>query len=272
MITFPNAKINLGLHNIISKRNDGFHNLESVFLPIDFKDILEINLSNKDCKFKQSGININCLKENNIVYKAMQKMLNTYSLPEINMHLHKNIPSGAGLGGGSSDASFALKTINDMFKLKLNEEELSELSLSLGSDCPFFINNKPSFVHGKGELMEPVNYFGPRYGVLIIPNIHISTQEAYSGISPSTPKTRIMDILYDNPDNWKNSIENDFENHLFKKYETLTDIKEELYKSGAIYASMSGSGSSIYGLFDNTTDMKNLKFEKYGLVKKFNVL
>ena len=259
MISFPNAKINLGLH-IVSKRKDGFHNIETGMYPIPLYDSLEIILSKKS-EWNSSGLTIPGKKEDNLIFKAYQLMKKDFpNLPELNIHLHKNIPMGAGLGGGSSDAAFALKLMNNLFDLHLDNFFLEEYAAILGSDCAFFVENTPKIASGRGEILDPVDLsLKNKYILLINPNIHIGTKEAYAGVSPSTPKVKLAEILADQS-RWKAELINDFEASIFPNHPKISSIKEKLYQAGAFYASMSGSGSSVFGLFDE--EPQDLGFEK----------
>lgn len=264
MIVFPDCKINLGLH-ILNKREDGFHNLTTVFYPLPLKDALEIIRNNdpddkETVRLSLTGNAVDGNVADNLCVKAYQLLKKDFpELPHVRMHLHKAIPMGAGLGGGSADASFTLRLLNDKFQLNLSNEQLINYAVQLGSDCPFFILNKPCFASGRGEILEPVNLSLSGYQLLLIyPGIHVNTGWAFSqlNISPSvvnyqSPKEQknLKDILSQNPETWRNELTNDFEKPVFFKYPELSEIKEELYRLGAIYAAMSGSGSSLFGLF-----------------------
>lgn len=248
MIYFPNAKINIGL-NVVSKRMDGFHNLETIFFPVKLADALEI-VESKKTKFSSSGIEIDGNPENNLVFKAYQILNNDYIIPPVKIHLHKVIPFGAGLGGGSSDAAFALKLLNEYFNLKISSEKLKSYATQIGADCPFFIENKPTFASGIGNQFQPVNLDLSEYKILIIkPNISVSTPDAYRNVIPSKPKFNLKEIENLPIEKWKNTIVNDFEESVFQKYSEINDLKQNLYKMGALYASMSGSGSAVFGIF-----------------------
>lgn len=255
MITFPNCKINLGL-NIVSKRDDGYHNIETVFFPIHLKDAIEV-IEKENFKFSTSGLAIEGEQENNLCNKAYHLLKKDFSqLPPVHMHLHKAIPMGAGLGGGSADGAFTLKLLNKKFGLSLSEKQLSEYSLLLGSDCPFFIINKPCFATGRGEIFEQINLDLSAFKIVIVhPGIHISTSWAFSNINPVVPKRSIKGVIQQPIETWKEELINDFEEPVFTLYPEIKNIKTELYNSGAIYASMSGSGSAVYGIFekDKTT-------------------
>ena len=248
MIVYPNAKINLGL-NILKKRNDGYHDISSVFYPVkESVDILEI-IKFDTFEFVNSGIKIP--DGENICEKAWKLLHKDYGIGNVKIHLHKQIPVGGGLGGGSSDASFTLKALNDLFELNLSNLELQEYSLLLGADCPFFIDNRPKLVEGIGEKMISVDLDLSEFEIrLINPGIHISTQEAYNGVLPRTPELSLEEIIELPINEWKNKLQNDFEDSIFTQYSSLKDIKNYLYDEGAIYAYMSGSGSVVYGIYE----------------------
>lgn len=250
MICFPNAKINLGLH-ITSKRKDGFHEIETCMYPIPLFDALEIIIDQKKNSFNTSGISIPGNQKDNLILKAYQLLKKDFpNLPAVNVHLHKNIPIGAGLGGGSADGAFALNLMNNLFDLILDDFFLEEYAAVLGSDCPFFIENKPKIAKGRGEILEEVSLdLKGTHVVLINPGIHIGTKEAYAGVTPSIPSESIEEILKDKS-RWKENLKNDFEPSILSAYPEIQAIKETLYSSGAFYSSMSGSGSSVFGLFE----------------------
>ncbi|MDR0733365.1 MAG: 4-(cytidine 5'-diphospho)-2-C-methyl-D-erythritol kinase [Dysgonamonadaceae bacterium] len=250
MICFPNAKINLGLH-IVSKKPDGYHNIETVFYPIPLCDALEIVPSETGATaFFQTGIPIDGNLDDNLAMKAFHLLKKDFDLPEIAIYLRKQIPFGAGLGGGSSDAAFMLKLLNDFSRLGLSAEQLEKYAGRLGADCPFFIRNKPVFAEGIGDIFTPVNIsLKGYYLVLAKPDIHISTQEAYAGVTPRQPVSRLTETIRLPVEEWKNHIINDFEEGIFARYPAIGDIKQSLYNQGAVYASMSGSGSSVFGVF-----------------------
>src|ERR1019366_1275335 len=261
MLTFPNSKINLGL-NIIEKRYDGFHSIESVFYPVGLCDALEVieNTDNTSERiiFTSSGIEIPGNINDNLCWFAYYLVANDYHLPNVKTHLHKHIPVGAGLGGGSSDAAFFIRLLNDKFELRISWGEMHNYARQLGSDCSFFISNKPAFAEGKGDEYESMKLDLSNYFIAIIcPNIHINTAKAYSGVIPK-PSIRSLenDILNLLIEQWKNFIHNDFEDSIFPPFPEIKKIKEQLYLSGAEYVSMSGSGSSVYGFFKNKTNLK----------------
>ena len=248
MIVYPNAKINLGL-NILHKREDGYHDIFSVFYPVkECVDILEIIKSEK-FQFTKSGIEIP--DGENICEKAWKLLDTDFGIGNVKIHLHKQIPIGAGLGGGSADASFTLKYLNELFDLNLNSKELEKYALRLGADCPFFMDNTPKLVEGIGEKMTSIDLDLSNYEIrLVNPDIHISTKEAYSGIVPKTPVLSVEKIIELPIIKWKGKLKNDFEESIFEKHLQLEGIKDELYKQGSIYSSMSGSGSVVFGIFE----------------------
>ena len=247
MILYPNAKINLGL-NIESKRSDGYHNMSSVFYPIyDCFDILEI-VSSNSFLFTSSGISIP--GSNNLCTKAYDLLKLKFNIPAVHIHLHKKIPIGAGLGGGSSDGAFVLKGLNDLFKLNISNKTLKDLALELGADCPFFIENEPKYITGIGDLMENIKLDLSMYEIRLVDSkIHINTKNAYSNIVPKSQKLKLSELIRKPIRLWKDLITNDFEQTVFKNYPKLSKVKENLYEKGAIFSSMTGTGSTIYGLF-----------------------
>ena len=258
MILFPNAKINIGLY-ITEKRTDGYHNLETIFYPVSLTDILEIQkLHNSQRMFNNTGIQLPGSGEENLCYKAYQLIRQNYTIPEIKIkiHLHKIIPYGSGLGGGSSDASFTLKALNQLFQLNLGREKLKKLAEQLGSDCPFFIDNAPSFAWEKGNRNEPVNLsIKGLYILLVVPDIQIDTRTAYQGITPRKRDKSLKDVVLNEPvENWDKLITNDFESHIMNLYPLLKQIKQQLVGKGALFTSLSGSGSAIYGIFREKPD------------------
>jgi len=251
MIVFPNAKINLGL-NVLSKRADGYHQLETVFYPIPLRDALEVvNASSTTTSLQLSGIPLDSAGTTNICIKAYEMLKEDFpQLPPVQMHLHKAIPSGAGLGGGSADASFLLKLLNAKYRLGIADKGLEEYALRLGSDCPFFIRNRPVFAGGRGEEFESVDVdLSSLYILVVNPGIHISTPWAFSQIKPAPAGTRVKEIIKRPIENWRELLGNDFETAVFSTYPQIGAIRESLYEAGALYASMSGSGSTVFGLF-----------------------
>lgn len=258
MLDFCNAKINLGL-NIVGKRGDGYHYIETVFYPIGLSDILEIIV------IEANGIEIECSglsipAGSNLIEKAYNLIKKDYDLPGIKAHLHKIIPIGAGLGGGSSDAAHFIKLIDKKLEMNLSWGEQHHYARQLGSDCSFFISNRPAYAEGRGDQYESINISLRGYFlVLINPGIFISTAEAYKGVIPTKPSVSIEDNILEYPvGEWRNLIYNDFEKHIFQIYPEIKTIRDQLYHEGAVYASMSGSGSSIYGIFKEKPDLKDV--------------
>lgn len=266
MILFPNAKINLGL-NIIRKRPDGYHDLETVFCPVNVCDALEIlplrnpvSASGKvilEC----SGIPVEGNTQENICAKAWHLLAKDFpELPPVQIHLHKIIPTGAGLGGGSSDAAFTLKMLNRLFHLQIPDEQLNVYALQLGSDCPFFLLNEPCFAKGRGEKLEPISLDLSGMELLLIhPGIHISTSAAFRGIEPAIPEKSIKELISQPVVSWKDELYNDFEKTVFPQYPVIRVIRDRLYEAGAVYASLTGSGSAVYGIFEKS-NVPNLSF------------
>lgn len=250
MILFPPAKINLGLH-ILFKRPDGYHELETAMIPIPFCDILEI-IPSTTFEFKQTGLSIPGDHNNNLCVKAYRLMVERYAIPPAFIHLRKIIPMGGGLGGGSSDAAYVLSGINAVFNLNLSDETLQNLASELGSDCPFFIKNVPQIAKGRGEILSPISLNLKGYYLKIVNiGIHVGTKEAYAGASFSTSKKSIPEILNLPISQWKDELVNDFEKTVFAIHPQLAELKDSLYIEGAIYAAMSGSGSTMFGIYES---------------------
>lgn len=264
MILFPNAKINIGL-NITKKRKDGYHNIESIFYPIPIKDALEIVLSdNSKTELNISGLTIDGNIEDNLVIKAYRLLEKDFHLNPVHIYMEKAIPFGAGLGGGSADAAFMIRCLNHIFELNLDNSKLSDYAKKLGADCTFFIKNKPAFASGIGDILTPVELSLSSYFlVLIKPNVFISTKEAYALVKPKMPSYHLYETIQKPVSEWKNYIENDFEASIFPAHPEIKRIKDRLYKEGALYASMSGSGSSVYGLFSHPVDLSVLFPDMY---------
>lgn len=260
MILFPHSKINLGL-SVIQKRHDGFHNIETMMIPIGLADILEVIVApNGKFGFTTSGLKIGGSRDENLVVKAWYLLEEKFSLPAVRIHLHKVIPMGAGLGGGSADAAFLIKSLNTLFKLELNTKQLMEIALELGSDCPFFIENKMALAKGRGELFEDFELnLSSLIVVIVKPDLHINTAHAYSQITPTSKKSSLSEVLNLPMNRWREVLFNDFEKPVFLQYPSIQLIKEEMYKMGAEYTAMSGSGSAVFGLFKKIPDM-NSKF------------
>ncbi len=259
MIGFPNAKINIGL-NVVEKRLDGFHNLETIFYPVNIFDSLEL-IEAKELRFHSYGLQIPGEGSDNLCVKAFQLMKEKFGIPNLEIHLLKNIPFGAGLGGGSADAAWVLKMINEKFDLNLSVPDLEVFAATLGSDCPFFIQNSAQYASGRGEILSPTNLGLHNYSfALIKPNFGISTKEAFSGLSPKASNQDLRELVKLQVESWRGVIKNDFEESLFPKFPILEKIKNDLYEKGAIYASMSGSGSTLFGIF--SPELKG-SFETY---------
>ncbi|MFP4526478.1 MAG: 4-(cytidine 5'-diphospho)-2-C-methyl-D-erythritol kinase [Bacteroidales bacterium] len=257
MITFPNAKINIGLF-VTERRNDGFHNIETIFFPLNFTDILEIQNIHEQEKttFINTGIPVDANPLDNLCYKAYKKLKEDYNLPPVSIHLHKLIPFGSGLGGGSSDAAYSLYTLNSIFNLKLSSSDLSAYAEEIGSDCPFFLYNKPAYAYEKGNRLSSVSLnLKGYYILLVVPEIQVSTKLAYKNVIPHKRDSSLKTIIENTPvAQWKNTIINDFEKSIFKHYPVLQEIKKRLYDSGAEFAAMSGSGSGMFGIFKKQPD------------------
>jgi len=257
MILYPNAKINIGL-NITEKRADGYHNIETVFYPIGLCDVLEV-LPSDSCgeySFSSSGIRIDGDPDNNLIIKAYRLLKNDFDIPPIDISLIKQIPYGAGLGGGSADAAFMLKALNSLFGLKIATAKLEKYAVKIGADCPVFIRNKPVFATGIGNEFAKTSVSLKGYFlVLIKPDIHVSTPEAYAKVIPQKPEKSLQELVNLPVEEWKGLIVNDFELSVFDAHPQIAAIKQQLYDAGALYASMSGSGSSVYGIFDKEPEI-----------------
>lgn len=256
MLTFPNCKINLGLH-VMNKRPDGFHNIETVFYPVQWQDALEV-LENRNAKktkvaFWSSGLKIDGKPEDNLCVRAYHLLDADFDLPPVRIYLRKNIPMGAGLGGGSADAAFTIKLLNEKFELKLSGAQMEKYAAKLGSDCAVFIDNKPVFAYGRGEKFKPVAVDLSGWHIVVVhPGIHVSTADAYAcvkkrGKTGGSQQLQQQILLPVNK--WKQVLENDFENSVFKQYKSIGELKQKMYDTGAVYAAMSGSGSAVFGLF-----------------------
>lgn len=258
MITFPCAKINLGL-NIVSKRPDGYHNLETVFYPIPLTDALEIKYmdekfpSESPCDLKITGNDVDCNEEDNLVIKAYQLLAADFQLPRVHAHLVKRIPTQAGLGGGSSDAAYMIRLLDERFRLNIGIPEMERYAAKLGADCAFFITADPSYAEGIGDVLMPVDVpgagLGGYYMAVVKPSVAVSTRDAYAAIVPKTPAKCCRDIVRQPIETWKDELVNDFEAPIFAMHPELAAIKQSLYDAGAVYAAMSGSGSALFGIF-----------------------
>lgn len=249
MIVFPNCKINLGLH-VVGKRPDGFHDLETVFYPLPLTDALEV-IAPGSLQFNSSGIQIPGNVQDNLCLKAWQLLKEDFpALQEVNIHLHKHVPIGAGLGGGSADAAFMLQLLNNRFQLGLTEKQLLNYAAKLGSDCAFFITNTPCYASGRGEILQPVPLNLDAYSfMLVYPGIHVNTGWAFGQITPAPAPHALQDIILQPVESWKAVLKNDFETPVFSVHPELAEIKAQLYAHGALYATMSGSGSAMVGIF-----------------------
>lgn len=257
MIVFPNAKINIGL-NVVSKRDDGYHNLETIFYPVRLSDALEFTEA-EETKLTVSGIHIDGAPENNFILKAYHLLKADFNLPPVHFHLHKVIPFGAGLGGGSSDAAFTFKMLNDYYNLGLSYQQLETYASTIGADCPFFVQNKPTFATGIGNKFHNIELNLFDYEIVILkPDVAVSTPEAYKNVIPRNPKYRLTEIIKTPVEGWKNLIVNDFEKSIFQEYPQIAELKKLLYDLGASFASMSGSGSAVFGIFRHSPiNLKN---------------
>ncbi len=258
MIVFPCAKINIGL-NITSRRPDGYHNIETVFYPVKIYDALEA-LPGRELTFESSGLGIPGRVEDNLCVKAFHLISQDYDLPPVNIHLHKHVPIGAGLGGGSANAAFFIKLLDQQFNLGLTLDQKLDYARQLGADCAFFIESKPVFAFEKGDQFEPVNFDLSQYSiVLIMPSAHVSTSEAYRGVKPSAVQRSLKELVGLPIEQWKNHIKNDFEESVFTNHPVIRGVKAALYEAGALYASMSGSGASVFGIFKQKPDLLHLQ-------------
>ena len=258
MIVFPNAKINIGL-NITARRPDGYHNIETIFYPARIFDALEA-LPGTELTFEASGLGIPGRTEDNLCIKAYQLIKKDYDIPPVNIHLHKHIPIGAGLGGGSADAAFFIKLIDREFDLSLSANQMLGYARQLGADCAFFIESKPVFAFEKGDQFDSINIDLSKYClVLVMPPAHVSTSEAYRGVKPAEVKNSLYELIMEPIQDWKHFIKNDFEESVFKNHPEIRGVKAALYEAGAIYASMSGSGASVFGIFSKQPDLSALQ-------------
>jgi 4-diphosphocytidyl-2-C-methyl-D-erythritol kinase len=258
MIVFPNAKINIGI-NITERRTDGYHNIETIFYPLPIYDVLEA-LPCNELTFDSSGLEIPGKIEDNLCIKGYHLIKKDYDLPPLNIFLLKHIPIGAGLGGGSSNAAFFIKLVNSLFSLGLTTSQMLDYARQLGADCAFFIENKPLFAFEKGDQFETISLDLSKYKiVLVMPPAHVSTAEAYRGVKPAAVKDSLYELIMEPIQEWKYFIKNDFEESVFKNHPVIRGVKAALYDAGAIYASMSGSGASVFGIFDKKPDLSELE-------------
>ncbi len=268
MILFPSAKINLGLR-VTAKRSDGFHNIESIFYPIPFSDVIELREAS-EFRLTVYGKPVPGELSENLLCKTWKLLYRHYNIPPVETSLLKNIPAGSGMGGGSADAIFFLKGLNDFFKLNITDEKLTDFATQLGSDCPFFVRNAPAFVTGRGEIIQPCNLdLSTLFLVLVIPEIYLPTSTLFSEIVPKTTETSALEIVRQPVKQWKQLLTNDFENIVFRNYPVLAKIKIELIDRGASYASMTGTGSALYGIFETKPEIEALY--KYGTIYKYKL-
>ena len=251
MVVFPFCKVNIGL-SVVERRRDGYHNIESLFYPVDLTDVLEV-VESDDGKnhFVITGLPLDGDPSQNLCVKAYDQLSKEFLIPPVRCHLHKNIPAGAGLGGGSSDAAFMLRCLNKLFDLKISKEDLFLHAMQMGSDCGFFVQDSPAVVTGRGESLSALNISLSNYKIVIIkPNIHVITAEAYARIKPKKPDFAIKDIILRPVSEWQGNLINDFEETTLKNYPKISDIKTKLQNAGALFVSMTGSGSAVYGIFE----------------------
>jgi 4-diphosphocytidyl-2-C-methyl-D-erythritol kinase len=266
MLAFPNAKINLGL-DILRKRPDGYHELETCLYPIPWHDVLEI-LPADSFSFNQTGLQVPGNPDDNLCVVAYQLLKEEYNLPPVEIHLHKVVPMGAGLGGGSADGAFTIKLLNAIFELQLSLEQQKSYAAKLGSDCPFFIENIPAIATGTGTELSPIDLdLSSLYIGIIKPDVHVSTARAYSGVSPGSKERKLQESLTLSIDQWQKLIHNDFEDSIFEEFSLIRQTKARIQKDGAVYAAMSGSGSSVFGLFTSEIESKS----DYNLFKKLSL-
>lgn len=265
MLLLPNCKINIGL-NIVSKRSDGYHNLETVFFPIPLRDNLEFKeIENEDVPYRlvSGGVPIEGKPEDNLIVKVYLDMKAEFNLPALELSLYKNIPMGAGLGGGSSDAAAMMKGLNEAYNLQLSAEDMEKRLAKFGADCPFFVRNKPAYATGIGDELTNCNVsLKDKFIVLVKPDVFVSTKEAYAHVTPKLPANPLAEAIKLPIETWKEQIVNDFEQSVFPFHPELPAIKQTLYDMGAVYASMSGSGSTMYGIFNRPTPEANEVFDK----------
>ena len=258
MITFPNCKINIGLQ-ILNRRDDGYHNISTLMYPVDWCDILEITPS-KTGKLilNVTGNSVDCPPEKNLVIKAYNAVKQYFNnIPAVEINLHKIIPDGAGLGGGSADASFTFKMLNEMFSIDMDNEKMAQIAKTIGADCPFFIYNTPSFATGIGDIFAPADIDLSQYKILIVkPESAVSTKEAYSGVIQNNDVPELKSLLSHHISEWKDSVVNDFEKSLFPNHPEIENVKNMLFDLGAVYASMTGSGAAVFGIFEDEATAK----------------
>ena len=248
MIVYPNAKVNLGL-NIVGRREDGYHDIETVFYPVPLQDALEVQQASQP-SFRLAGTPLDCAAGDNLVIRLQRMLQEEFQLPPLDIYLYKHIPSGAGLGGGSSDAAFMMRLLNEKFDLGLSDEQMEQRVSKLGADCAFFIQNKPVFATGIGDVFTPIDLSLAGWTmVLVKPDSFVSTREAYAGVKPALPDVSLTELIKEPVEKWQGKVCNDFEPSVFATHPEIAAIKDKLLDLGATYASMSGSGSAVFGLF-----------------------
>lgn len=262
MIAYPHAKINLGL-NVISKRDDGYHNLETVFYPVQWCDVMEVlpgPQHSKGIEVHMSGLPVAGKHADNLCVKAYELLRQNYNVRAVKLYLHKQIPMGAGLGGGSSDAAFFVKKMNELFSLGISNDDIRSMVAQLGADCAFFVDGVPVFAEERGDKFTPIDFSLKGYHIVVVyPGIHVATATAFANIRPVVPEYNCKDVVATHPiSSWKNLLRNDFEKTVFKVHPEIEAVKNKMYESGAIYASMSGSGSAVYGLFTKKCSVVSL--------------
>jgi 4-diphosphocytidyl-2-C-methyl-D-erythritol kinase len=259
MVDFAHAKINLGL-NILRRREDGYHELETVFYPVDLSDIIEV-VPSQNFDLVVTGMDLDIEIEENLVFRAYTMLKSRYNFSYVHIFLHKQIPFGGGLGGGSSDAATVLKLLNEIFELGLSYEQLAEFAVKIGADCKFFLNPRPMYATGIGDILEPVDLDLSEFNIVIVkPGFNISTRRAYSLVRPIEHKQSLKEIISLPVSMWRDRLENDFERFLFNHYPQLKQIKEQMYEMGALYSSVTGSGSAVYGIFEDKIDLKQFDY------------
>lgn len=265
MIIFPKAKINLGL-NVVSRRPDGYHNLQTVFYPVPLSDALEVTVMDEQfpsaagCDLKVTGISIEGDEQHNLVVRAYDALRQEFpNLPRVHAHLHKAIPTQAGMGGGSSDGAAMLVLLNRMCELGLSEAELVERAARLGADCPFFVSSRPAYAEGIGERLQPIDLslHGWYLGV-VRPNVPVSTKEAFALVKPQQPGVCCRDVVKKPVEQWRYGLVNDFEASVFAQHPEIGVVKERLYELGAVYSAMTGSGSAVVGLFSRPVELQSV--------------
>jgi 4-diphosphocytidyl-2-C-methyl-D-erythritol kinase len=268
MVAFPPCKINLGL-NIIRKRDDGYHDIETCFYPVPLTDVLEV-IPSTSMSFTTSGNLIPGDSNDNLCLRAYHLLQSDFDLSPVSIHLHKIIPTGAGLGGGSADAAYTLRLLRDVFKLDIGDNKLMQYAARIGSDCSFFVQDNPMIGFGRGDVLKPCQPdLQGKYLVVVNPGLHVSTAEAYAGVLPGAPAFSLQEILLRPLEDWKTVLQNDFEKSILGRFPLISRLKEEMYKAGAAYASMSGSGSSVFGIFHEEVTVENTLLESYVIWKGY---